>query len=119
MMPKSLSAVAVLISSFWGAPAFAHVHLVSSNPADKASVSSPTEINLRFNGPLVSRASAVRITDARGGELPATVVPGAQSSEMVAKPEKPLAPGVYRVTWTAAGEDDGHKMSGNLSFTVK
>jgi methionine-rich copper-binding protein CopC len=34
-------------------------------------------------------------------------------------PAKPLAPGMYRLTWTAAGEDDGHKMSGNISFTVK
>jgi methionine-rich copper-binding protein CopC len=48
-----------------------------------------------------------------------TTVPGANASELVGKPDRPLTPGVYRATWTAAGEDDGHRMSGNISFTVK
>ena len=119
MIPKSTTALAVLASFFWTTPGFAHVDVESSNPADKATVSAPSEITLHFSGPLVARVSAVKLVDARGGQVPATLVPTANSRDLVAKPGKPLAPGIYRLTWTAAGEDDGHRMSGNLSFTVK
>ncbi|HKQ11013.1 MAG TPA: copper resistance protein CopC [Rhizomicrobium sp.] len=119
MMLKSAIALATLASFLWAAPGFAHVDVESSNPADKATVSSPSEITLRFSGPLVVRVSAVKLVDARGGQVSATLVPTTNSREIIAKPDRPLAPGIYRLTWTAAGEDDGHKMSGNLSFTVK
>lgn len=119
MIPKSITALAVLTSFLWTTPGGAHVDVESSNPADKATVSAPSEIILHFSGPLVVRVSAVKLVDARGGQVPATLVPTPNSRDLVAKPDKPLAPGVYRLTWTAAGEDDGHKMSGNLSFTVK
>ena len=119
MMPKSATALAVLACLLWTVPGFGHVDVETSNPADKATVAPPSEITLRFSGPLVARVSAVKLVDSRGGQVPATLVPSANSREMVSKPEKPLAPGIYRLTWTAAGEDDGHRMSGNLSFTVK
>lgn len=99
--------------------ASAHVHLVSSTPKDKSSTAAPAEIVMRFNGPLVSRTSAIKLMDSRGGEVASTVQPSGNSAEIVAKPEQPLSPGIYRATWTAAGENDGHRMSGNISFTVK
>ncbi len=119
MMPKSATALAVLTCLLWTAPSFAHVHVESSNPADKTAVVPPSEITLHFSGPLVARVSAVKLIDAHGGQVPAILIPSANSRELVAKPGRPLAPGIYRLTWTAAGEDDGHRMSGNLSFTVK
>lgn len=119
MMTKSTTALAIMAFSLWATPGFAHVDVESSTPANKATVSAPSEITLHFSGPLVTRVSAVKLVDMHGGQVPATLVPTANSKDMVAKPGKPLAPGVYRLTWTAAGEDDGHKMSGNLSFTVK
>ena len=119
MITKSKAALAVLASFLWATPGFAHVDVESSNPANKATVSAPSEIKLHFSGSLVARVSAVKLVDARGGQVPATRVPASNSKEIVAKPDKPLAPGVYRLTWTAAGEDDGHRMSGNISFTVK
>lgn len=119
MIAKSTAALVLMTFSLWATPGFAHIDVESSTPANKATVSAPSEITLHFSGPLVARVSAVKLVDARGGQVPATVVPAANSKDLVAKPDKPLAPGVYRLTWTAAGEDDGHKMSGNLSFTVK
>jgi methionine-rich copper-binding protein CopC len=74
---------------------------------------------MRFNGPLVSRVSSIKLMDSRGGEIAATLQPSSNNTEIVAKPERPLSSGTYRATWTAAGENDGHRMSGNISFTVK
>lgn len=120
MRQKSFLALALssAILGFAG-QALAHVHLVSSTPGDKSTAASPTEITMRFNGPLVSRVSAIKLVDSRGGEIAATLQPSSNKTEIVAKPEQPLSPGIYRITWTAAGEDDGHRMSGNISFTVK
>ena len=119
MWPKSLPALAVFASFLWGmSPAVAHVHLVSSTPADKSSTESSTEIMMKFNGPLITRVSAFKLTDSRGGQVAAALLPSS-NTEIIAKPQQPLAPGVYRATWTAAGENDGHRMSGNISFTVK
>ena len=99
-------------------PALAHVHLVSSTPGERSAVSAPTTISLRFNGPLVSRVSAIKLMDGKGGEVAVSLLPSG-STEIVARPDQPLAPGVYRATWTAAGENDGHGMSGNIGLTVK
>ena len=119
MINKSTAALAMMTFFSWVTPGFAHVDVDSSVPANKATVSAPSEITLHFSGPLVARVSAVKVVDARGGQVPVTLVPTSNSKDLVAKPSKPLAPGVYRLTWTAAGEDDGHRMSGNISFTVK
>lgn len=118
MLTKSAVALGV-IAFLWATPGFAHIDVESSNPANKSTVSAPAEITLRFSGALVARVSAVKLVDGHGGQVQATLVPTSNSKELVAKPAKPLAPGVYRLTWTAAGEDDGHRMSGNISFTVK
>jgi methionine-rich copper-binding protein CopC len=34
-------------------------------------------------------------------------------------PGTTLAPGRYTVKWTAVSTDDGHKVSGSYSFTVR
>lgn len=120
MRQKSLFALTMAVAVFGLAgQAIAHVHLVSSSPSDKSSASAPTEITMRFNGPLVSRVSAIKLMDSRGGEIAATLQPSSNNAEIVAKPDYQLKPGTYRATWTAAGEEDGHRMSGNISFTVK
>ena len=118
MMPKTLPAL-MMAALFWGTPALGHVDLVASAPADKAVVAAPSQIVMRFSGPLITRVANIRLTDSHGGTVMVTMVPGSNASELVGKIDRSLVPGVYRATWTAAGEDDGHRMSGNISFTVK
>jgi len=118
MMAKWITAMTLLVSFLWINPGLAHVHLESSSPSDGRTVASPPEIILRFSGPLVTRASAAKLVNANGNEVPAALML-TSSSEMAARPVKPLAPGVYRLTWTAVGEDDGHRIRGSFSFTVK
>ena len=119
MRPTAFSVLTVCAAILWTTgPALAHIHLVSSTPASGSTISTPSEITMRFNEPLISRVSAVRLVDARGGEVTANVIPSL-NTEILARLGQPLAAGTYRLTWTAAGENDGHRMSGNISFTVK
>lgn len=119
MRPTSLSVLAMCAAVLWTTgPALAHVHLDSSTPRDGSTIAAPTEIVMRFSGPIISRASAIKLVDARGGEVTANIIPSG-NTEILARPDQKLAPGIYRLTWTAAGENDGHRMSGNISFTVK
>lgn len=119
MRRRNIPSAWALAALLWAGPAFAHAHLISSTPADKATVSAPTEITMRFNGPLVGRVSAIKLMDAQGGDVAVTLTPAANATDIVARMDKPLAPGIYRATWTVAAENDGHRMSGNISFTVK
>lgn len=119
MLRRNIPSAWALAALLWAGPAFAHTRLVSSAPADKATVSAPAEITMRFNGPLIGRVSAMKLTDAHGGDVAVTLIPAANATDMVARTDKPLAPGLYRATWTVAAENDGHRMSGNISFTVK
>ena len=118
MIPKSLPPLA-MAALLWGTPALGHVDLVTSAPADKAVVAAPSQIVMRFSGPLITRVANIRLTDSHGGTVMVTMMPGSNARELVGKIDRPLVPGMYRATWTAAGEDDGHRMSGNISFTVK
>ena len=117
MRPTSFSVLVAAI--LWTTrPALAHIHLDSSTPRDGSTISAPTEIVMRFSGPIISRASTIKLVDARGGEVSAAILPSG-NNEILARPGHPLAPGVYRLTWKAAGQNAGHRMSGNISFTVK
>ena len=119
MRPTSFSVLVVCAATLCTTgPALAHVHLDSSTPRNGSTISAPTEIMMRFSGPIISRASAIKLVDARGGEVSAAILPSG-NSEIFARPGHPLAPGVYRLTWKAAGTNDGHRMSGKISFTVK
>ena len=119
MRPTSFSVLTVCAAILWGtAPALAHVHLDSSTPRSGSTISPPTEIVMRFSGPIISRASTIKLVDARGGEVTVGIIPSG-NTEILARPGHPLAVGIYRLTWRAAGENDGHRMSGNISFTVK
>ncbi len=110
---------AFVIAWLAATPALAHVKVVSSTPADKSAVPSPATISIRFSNPLMPAHSEIRITDAQGGGIAVTLTPPTDTSEIIVTPAKPLAPGTYRATWSAAGQSDGHHMSGNISFTVK
>ncbi len=113
---SSLAAAAVIGLA---GQAFAHAHLTSSSPADKAAVAaSPTELDLSFSEALNLKFSGLTITGA-GNVSVETGDPMLMQGDMVlmVPVSQTLAAGTYRVEWHVLSTD-GHKTSGSYSFTV-
>ncbi|MBY4899266.1 copper homeostasis periplasmic binding protein CopC [Cupriavidus sp. H18C1] len=117
-----LAATAALISS----AAFAHPKLVSSTPADKAEVSAPQKIELKFSENLVAQFSGANLVmtgmPGMANHAPMKIAAKVSGSDdpktMVITPAQPLVPGSYRVDWRAVSSDT-HPINGNIAFTVK
>jgi methionine-rich copper-binding protein CopC len=99
--------------------AFAHAHLVSSDPAANAVVASPSVVTLRFNDPLEPRFSGFEITDAQNHAVNAPSHPDPSNGAIyTAALASPLTPGLYHVNWRLVAHD-GHRMRGTFDFTVR
>jgi methionine-rich copper-binding protein CopC len=110
------SAAALAIAS----PALAHTKLVSSSPAENATLATgPRTITLTFNERLVPAFSKFEVTiPGRGGaKVPVATVVSRDGKRIVGTLASPLGRGSYKVLWTAAGTD-GHKMTGEVAFQV-
>jgi copper transport protein len=113
---------AMLLAAF-GAPsaALAHPTLVSSNPANGATLAaSPAELVLVFSKSVQADLSSITLAGPAG--TPVVVLgrptqPAGSGKVLVARVPRVLAPGKYLVTWRAAG-NDGHAVKGAFSFTV-
>lgn len=110
--------VTALASIALAGQAFAHAHLQSSTPADKAAVVSPGEIDLTFTEELNLKFSGVTLTGPDKGEvkLGDGMLEEGDKVLMVPVSDK-LAPGSYTVDWHVLSTD-GHKTSGTFTFTV-
>jgi len=110
------SALALMIAG----PAFAHARLVSSNPADNATVEAPpATIVLTFNEKLVAAFTKVDLTmPAHGMKVAASSAATSDGKTLVVTPARPLGNGAYKLVWSTASAD-GHKMSGEIDFTVR
>ncbi|HEL3255595.1 copper homeostasis periplasmic binding protein CopC [Stenotrophomonas riyadhensis] len=127
---KSLRALSLgfltFVASFSAATtAFAHPELVSTNPANKASVSAPANITLSFSETLLPKLSGAELTMTKmpGMTMPPMKIavmpmsaPNAKS--IVIMPSKPLGPGSYRVDWHVVSADT-HSVKGSFEFEVK
>lgn len=113
-----IAASAVLL--FAGA-ASAHAHLVKSTPGADATVAAPKTISLTFNEKLTPAFSKFELVMPTMNNMAMTVKTTVSKDHLtiVGTPKAPLTPGVYKVNWHAASSDDGHKMDGTFSFTVK
>ena len=101
-------------------PVLAHAKLVSSNPADHAVVrAAPSALTLRFNERVVPAFTTIELTmpEHGGMKVPVRVNVGSDGKTVTGVPQSRLAKGVYRIVWTAASAD-GHRMNGNVNFTV-
>lgn len=105
---------AVLLSA---GQASAHAKLVSSTPAESATVAAPSQITLKFNEKLQPKFSGFELK-AGGAVVPVKVSVGKDRLTLVGVPAKPLAAGAYDVTWHAVTADT-HRMQGAYSFTVR
>jgi len=100
--------------------AFAHAHLVSSDPAAGATVRpAPGRLRLRFTEVIRPTVSGVRLTwpDGRRTMLsPLTWDPHDLDAVTVPLPAR-LAPGLYRVEWSAL-DPNAHRTHGQFAFTI-
>ena len=96
----------------------AHARLLSATPASDATVAAPRTVSLTFSERFAAPFSTVEIRDGQGLTVPATRSVSQDGKTLVATVAAPLPAGAYRVTWAIAAAD-GHRMTGDYSFTVR
>lgn len=118
---KKVLALAFSLALAGTSSAFAHAHLLSQTPADKAIVTAaPTELTLKFSEGVALKFTGVQVT----GPDKAAVALGAESLDpkdntlLLVPLTGKLAAGVYTVAWHVLSTD-GHKTNGSYTFTVK
>lgn len=114
-----LAVVAALVLTLTTAPAaLAHDVLLESSPADGARLaSSPREITLTFSADLLATGAAMVVSDDAGAtvaEAPAEVDGRVAAVSL----EEELPAAGYTVTWSVVSSD-GHRIDGDLAFTVE
>ncbi|MEZ5667896.1 MAG: copper resistance protein CopC [Alphaproteobacteria bacterium] len=111
---------AVLLALFgvaaWATAASAHASLVSSDPADGASVPPPAALSLAFSESL--SLTHLVLTDAAALEIDTGFAVDSHPAPAFSVPLPALAPGTYRVEWRGLS-DDGHPAEGAFAFTVQ
>jgi copper transport protein len=117
--PRRLVVVAAIVAALvLPATASAHVTLLSSEPVTQSRVDEPpTEVVLRFNGPVTITPNALRVLAPDG-----SVVSGPPRTEggghVVVAPVSGITTGQgYTVRWRVIGED-GHSPAGVFTFGV-
>ncbi len=106
-----LVAVCLLVLS---AVAQAHTHLKEATPADKSIVNAaPTNVVLKFSE--AAKVTALTLHHDGAADQKLTPSPDTAAAQITAALPK-LTPGKYSVNWRVVSED-GHIMSGQLSFT--
>lgn len=107
--------VGAVLTVLTAAPAAAHTRLVSSAPADGATVgAAPAELVLTFSEPVLGLGAVVVVSDDGGARPP--VVPQVAGTEVTADLPDDLA-GQVRVAWRVTA-GDGHPISGEVAFDV-
>lgn len=113
-----LSLLALALALMAPAVATAHAELLSTDPADGATVEgSPTEISATFNEALSAEGSGLSLRDAAGQRIAVGDVDPDDEERLVITDVPDLAPGEYEARWTARS-DDGHLERGTWTFTV-
>ena len=98
--------------------ASAHAELVSAEPGVEATVASPDKIALHFSEAIEPSVSSVEVMDNQGHAVAVTRADASDDKSLAATPNAPLAAGMYTVSWATAG-DDGHRVTGEFTFTVE
>ncbi len=119
-MKLCLVRAALLAFALASPSAFAHSKLEMSDPANGASLASaPVALKFQFNEPVEAAISTVRLLGP--GNTPvavATVRSGDGDPRTLVVGVPKLVAGEYRAQWATAGHD-GHKVRGEIRFTVR
>ena len=99
--------------------AFAHVFPQKQEPGAGATVASPAQVRVIFDGPLEPSFSSLTVTDASGKQVNAQkAAVDEHQPALIAVPLPPLEAGQYTVHWVAVASD-GHSTHGDYAFNVK
>ncbi len=100
------------------APAAAHTELLSSDPAEGATLTAPpTQVALTFGEDLLTAGDKLVAQDAQGTKV--DLGPSQVDGAVLSAPwPATAAAGQYRVSYRAVAED-GHPLEGTISFTIK
>jgi methionine-rich copper-binding protein CopC len=113
----AMVAAAMLTAAASASPAQAHIALISSTPADGASVpQTPAAVRLTFDEPAVAMGTEVLVTGPSGEVQQGR--PRLVDNSVTQDLAPGAAAGVYTVTWRVTSLD-GHPVSGALAFTAK
>jgi copper resistance protein C len=106
--------VALLLGA---APAFAHTRLESSDPADGSSIAgTPESVTLRFNEDIQAEFATLSVVGPDGTQYQRGGVSAANAQITTAV--SPLGPaGDYHIGYRVVS-DDGHPVTGKVSFTL-
>lgn len=102
------------------APVFAHDQLIGSDPAEGAVLdAAPEQIVLEFSGNLMTlgdSSTQVVVTDANGDDWVESA-PVVEGSRVTVPLSNDMPGGAFEASWQVVSED-GHPISGVVSFTV-
>jgi copper resistance protein C len=119
MSPSLISTLVGCVIACYVCNAEAHVFPSKESPAAGATVASPAEVSIQFDGPLEPSFSTLSVEDPAGKRVetsPSKVDPNRPTDMSVKLPS--LAPGRYTVQWSAVAAD-GHRTHGDYPFDVK
>ncbi|TCS14141.1 copper homeostasis periplasmic binding protein CopC [Caulobacter sp. BK020] len=119
MTLRALLVTTLAVSTLVAGEASAHAKLVASDPAANAAVAAPKTVSLTFNEKLAPAFSTFEIARADGVKIPVKTTVSKDRKTVSGAPRDRLAAGAYKVTWRVAAADDGHRMDGVVTFTVK
>ena len=109
-----------LLMIAWPIAGSAHSHLEKSDPADKATLSTPPKsVQLWFSEKVAAEWSKIVVTDAAGKRVDMEKVAEDKNDPKHLQVDlNPLGPGTYQVNWNAIS-GDGHRVKGDFSFSVQ
>lgn len=119
-MNKLFRTVATIAFAATAASAQAHGKLITSEPANGASLDrAPTEVRLQFSEPVEAAFTTVKLVGPAAKEVStgASIVDKTDAKTVVL-PVPAVTAGDYRAEWTMVGPD-GHKVKGTVAFSVK
>ena len=116
---KTRHSITLAAGLLFAANAFAHVFPQKQEPGAGASVESPAQVKITFDGPLEPAFTVLTVTDAAGKQVnTAKSTVDAQQPTIATVALPVLPPGHYIVHWAAVA-DDGHRTHGDYPFDVK
>lgn len=103
-----------------GASALGHSEFEGSSPKDGETIrASPSEVRIWFSEPIKVGLSTVAVSDASGKQVDRRDLRADEKQSTLVRLSLPanLAPGLYKVTWSAVAQDL-HVGKGSFSFHV-
>lgn len=118
LRPVAAALAALALVLLGAAPAAAHAELVGSDPAEGAVVdAAPSAVTLTFNEPVRLTPQEIAVYDADGDPVASTAGASGTAVTVGLTDAEDLADGTYVVSWNVLS-DDGHPVSGALTFSV-